>query len=178
MRIISGLYKGRDIEGFDIVGTRPTMNRVKESLFAMIQAYLSNAIVLDLFAGSGNLGIEALSQGARHAYLVDHNKEAVKVIKNNISKLKITDATIICDDYLKALMFFKQQQIKFDVIFLDPPYQDNLLNEAIAFIEKNNLLIEGGILICESDSVHNVLCSYSVFKKRIYSDKKIVIYKK
>ena len=87
MKIISGKYKGRNLQGFDIIGTRPTMDRVKESLFAMIQTWLNDAVVLDLFAGSGNLGIEALSQGAKYAYLVDKNRKAYRVIQNRISKL-------------------------------------------------------------------------------------------
>ena len=80
MRVISGKLKGRKIEGFDLDGTRPTMERVKESLFAMIQDKLDGAVVLDLFAGSGNLGIEAISQGAKKAILVDYNIKAIKVI--------------------------------------------------------------------------------------------------
>ena len=79
MKIISGKYKGRVLEGFDIAGTRPTMDRVKESLFAMIQSYLEDATVLDLFAGSGNLGIEALSEGAKEIYLVDKNKKSCQI---------------------------------------------------------------------------------------------------
>ena len=85
MKIISGKYKGRNIEGFDIVGTRPTMDRVKESLFATIQNYIDESIVLDLFSGSGNLGLEALSEGAKYAYLVDYNHKAVKTINKNFS---------------------------------------------------------------------------------------------
>ena len=81
MKIISGKYKGRVLKGFDITGTRPTMDRVKESLFGTIQRYVPGSVVLDLFAGSGNLGIEALSEGASFAYLVDSNSKAIKVIK-------------------------------------------------------------------------------------------------
>ena len=84
MKIISGKYKGRVLEGFDINGTRPTMDRVKESLFGTIQNYVPNSIVLDLFSGSGNLGIEALSEGAKYAYLVDSNSKAINIIKKNI----------------------------------------------------------------------------------------------
>lgn len=88
MRVISGKYKGRNIKGFDIIGTRPTMDRVKESLFATINNKLKNSVILDLFAGSGNLGIEALSNGSVEAYFVDNNKVAIKVIKDNIRDLK------------------------------------------------------------------------------------------
>ena len=81
MKVISGIYKGRVLEGFTIDGTRPTMDRVKESLFAMLQNYITGSVVLDLFSGSGNLGIEALSEGASYAYLVDSNRKATKVIE-------------------------------------------------------------------------------------------------
>ena len=89
MKIISGKYKGRKLDGFDIDGTRPTMDRVKESLFAIIQNYISESIVLDLFAGSGNLGIEALSEGAKYAYLVDKNIKCIKTIENNIKIIPV-----------------------------------------------------------------------------------------
>ena len=94
MKIISGIYKGRNLDGYDLQGTRPTMERVKESLFATIQNYIDDSIVLDLFSGSGNLGIEALSQGAKYAYLVDANFKATNVIKNNISKIGINDCEV------------------------------------------------------------------------------------
>ena len=90
MRVISGLYKGRNIDGFDIDGTRPTQDRVKESLFGSIQDYIEDSVVLDLFSGSGNLGIEALSNGAKECYFVDNNKEAIKVINSNLSKIGIS----------------------------------------------------------------------------------------
>ena len=105
MKIISGKYKGRNIEGHNLDGTRPTMERVKESLFAIIQNNLNNSIVLDLFAGSGNLGIEALSEGASFAYLVDYNIKAFKIIKKNIEIINITNAEVLNFDYLKALKY-------------------------------------------------------------------------
>ncbi len=123
MKIISGKYKGRVLEGFDIDGTRPTMDRVKESLFAMIQEYILDSVVLDLFSGSGNLGIEALSEGAKFSYLVDDNYRANQVIKNNIHKIGIVDAEIIKMDYRNALEYLFHKHIKLDIIFLDPPYQ-------------------------------------------------------
>ena len=85
MRVISGLYKGRILDGFDIDGTRPTQDRVKESLFGSIQDYIEDSVVLDLFAGSGNLGIEALSNGAKECYFVDNNKIAINTINNNLN---------------------------------------------------------------------------------------------
>ena len=89
MRVISGKYKGRVLEGFELKGTRPTMDRVKESLFATIQNNVKNSVVLDLFAGSGQLGIEAISNGANICYFIDNNKEVIKVLNQNISNLNI-----------------------------------------------------------------------------------------
>ena len=83
MRIISGKYKGKKLKGFNIEGTRPTMDRVKESLFGMIQTYIPGSIVLDLFAGSGALGLEAISNGAKKCYLIDNNQIAIQTIKEN-----------------------------------------------------------------------------------------------
>ena len=98
MKIISGLYKGRTLKGYNLDGTRPTMDRVKESLFAMIQNNISNSLILDLFSGSGNLGIEALSNGASYAYLVDKNPKAVKTINDNIKDLNIFNAKVLNSD--------------------------------------------------------------------------------
>ena len=103
MKIISGKYKGRNLLGFDIDGTRPTMDRVKESLFATIQNYLANSTILDLFSGSGNLGIEALSEGASYAYLVDSNHKAIDTIKKNINTINIDNVDVLNMDYKQAL---------------------------------------------------------------------------
>ena len=142
MKIISGKYKGRKLDGFDIDGTRPTMDRVKESLFAIIQNYISESIVLDLFAGSGNLGIEALSEGAKYAYLVDKNIKCIKTIKKNVNNIGIENVKIIHNDYRKVL---KDINKKFDLIFLDPPYKTNCIEESIKLIDEYNLLNDNGI---------------------------------
>lgn len=177
MRINSGKYKGRVIEGFTLEGTRPTMERVKESLFAMLQNVIDSAVVLDLFAGSGNLGIEALSEGASYAYFVDNNKKAIKTIENNLKKLNINNATIILDDYQKAL---KKIDKKIDIVFLDPPYKTNYIEKSISEIEKNNILNIGGLIVCESDTINKIIFpeKYQVVKEKKYGDKFIVIIKK
>lgn len=177
MRINSGKYKGRIIEGFTLEGTRPTMERVKESLFAMLQNEVKEAIVIDLFAGSGNLGIEALSEGASYAYFVDNNKKAIKTIENNLKKLNINNATIILDDYQKAL---KKIDKKIDIVFLDPPYKTNYIETSINEIEKNNILNIDGLIVCESDAIDKIIFpeKYQVVKEKKYGDKFIVIIKK
>ena len=133
MRVISGIYKGRNLNGFDIEGTRPTMDRVKESMFASIQSYIKDSVVLDLFAGSGSLGIEALSNGCSICYFVDNNKIAIDTINKNT--FDINNKVILNKDYKSALEYFKNNNIKFDLILLDPPYKNNLLNDAIKYIE-------------------------------------------
>ena len=108
MKIISGLYKGKEIKGYDIIGTRPTMNRVKESLFAMIQNYTKEAIVLDLFSGTGNYGIEAFSNGSKFVYCNDLNPKCTKVIKDNLNNCKIeSNYEILNLDYNKCLDYLK-----------------------------------------------------------------------
>ncbi len=177
MKVISGLYKGRKIEGFDIDGTRPTMDRVKESLFAMIQDYVKDGVVLDLFAGSGNLAIEALSEQANFAYLVDNNKKAIEMIKKNIKNININNCEVIYSDYRQALKSFTKGQ--FDVIFLDPPYKTNFIEESLKIIDESNLLKDNGIIVCESDGLDKIVYSdrYKSFKEKKYGDKWVVILK-
>ena len=180
MKIITGKYKGRKIDGFTLPGTRPTMDRVKESLFAMIQNNISESIVLDLFSGSGNLGIEALSEGAKEAFLVDNNYHAIQMIKKNMKELNISNATFLYMDYQKALDYFKNNKNTFDLIFLDPPYQTNYIEKSINLIEKNELLNNDGIIICESDSLEKIKYSnvWKNVKEKKYGDKYIVLLQK
>lgn len=179
MKVISGIYKGRKIEGYDINGTRPTMDRVKESLFATIQDYLNDSIILDLFSGSGNLGIEALSQGAKYAYLVDSNPKAIKTIKTNISNIGINNCEIINMDYLKAIRYLAEKVEKLDLVFLDPPYQTNYIEKSINLITKLNILSEEGLIICESDSFDRIIFpeNYQIIKDKKYGDKWVAILK-
>ena len=117
LKIISGKYRGLTFDGDNIVGTRPTMNRVKESVFGMIQNHLKNSVCLDLFAGSGNLGLEALSNGAKTVYFVDHNKIATDTIVKNIKKLRILENYYIFNEdyesFLKECIVNKNNLILF-----------------------------------------------------------------
>ena len=178
MKIISGKYKGRNLEGHNLDGTRPTMERVKESLFAIIQNHVDEAVVLDLFSGSGNLGIEALSEGASYAYLVDFNKKAADTIKKNLNTIGIKEAEVINLDYKKALNYLKDKKI--DLIFLDPPYKTDFIEQSIKLIDEYNMLNEDGLIICENDSLDKIVYpdNYEVVKDRKYGDKWVVILKK
>lgn len=180
MKIISGKYKGRILKGFDINGTRPTMERVKESVFAMIQDYVKDAIILDLYAGSGNLGIEAISNGAKKAYLVDNNKIAINIIKDNIKTLNIDNTIIDMVDANYALDNFIGKDIKFDVVFLDPPYHTDELEKALSKINDNvKLLSNDAVIVCETEIKidYEKYDNLMIYKTRNYGKKCVNILK-
>ncbi len=175
MRVISGIYKGRQLKGYTLKGTRPTMDRVKESLFDILGDKVEKSVCLDLFAGSGNLGIEALSRGAKFGYFVDREYMAYKTIKDNLSLLNILNAEVLNMDYLKALE--RLNTIKFDIIFLDPPYKSDYLEKAVRKISDLRLLNDKGIVVLESDDI-NKLYYNDYFREvvtRKYGDKYIRI---
>ena len=181
MRVISGYLKGRVIKGHDIVGTRPTMSRVKESIFASIQDYTKDSIVLDLFAGTGSLGIDAISNNSKYCYFIDNNKIAINTIKDNLKSLDINNKSkIIHTDYKKSLKYFNDNNIKFDLIFIDPPYNYKNINDIINIITKYNILNKDGLLILEF-KYDNIIINeeiYTLHKFKKYGDKFISIYKK
>lgn len=177
MRVISGKYKGIKLEGFDINGTRPTMDRVKESMFAMIQDKIKDSVCLDLFAGSGSLGIEAISNGASICYFVDKGKQITKILNTNLLKIH-SDYKLIIDDYKNALKKFKDEKVNFDLIFLDPPYKENLINDVLKFIYVNNLLKDNGLIICEYEGEIINFENYNLIKHKKYGTKHISIFSK
>ncbi len=123
LRIIAGTYRGRRIEAPEGKDTRPTLDRVRENLFNMLQGQCPGARVLDLFAGSGALSLEALSRGAEAAVLCDHDRQAVRVIGQNIRTLRAEEKTrVLACDWQKAVSLLKTEGARFDLIFLDPPY--------------------------------------------------------
>lgn len=174
MRVISGKYKGKKLEGFDIEGTRPTMDRIKESLFGMIQNKVNDSICLDLFAGSGSLGIESLSNGCKYCYFVDNSKEILQILNNNLKDIE--NNKILSMDYKNALNELKNT--KFDIIFLDPPYKLNLINESLNLIYKYDLLREDGIIVCEYENENIEFDKYKIIKEKKYGNKNIRIYEK
>lgn len=181
MKIISGKYKGRILKGFDIKGTRPTMDRVKESVFAMIQDYISASTILDLYSGTGNLAIEALSNGSKYAYLVDNNKVAIDTINKNINNLNIKNVNIIKGDATSILKDFIKKEIKFDIIFLDPPYNTNELDKVLNIINNNlNILHDNAIIVCETELKidYTKYDNLSIYKTKKYGLKTVTILKK
>lgn len=177
MRVISGIYKHIKLDGYDIDVIRPTMDKVKESMFAMIYEYVNNALCLDLFSGTGSLGIEALSNGAKEVYFVDNNKKSLDITRSNINKLK-TDKIVhtILSDYMSILKKFRDEGIKFDIIFLDPPYKLNLINDCLNKIVEYNLLSKNGIVICEYEGELVDNDTLELIKNKKYGSKNVKIY--
>ena len=181
MRVISGYLKGRNLEGYNTPGTRPTMDRVKESMFASIQNDIDSKVVLDLFCGSGSLGIEAISMGASKCYFVDNNREILKYLNKNINNLNIKDKSIvIAKDYKEALLYFKDHNIKFNIILVDAPYKMEVMEEIINLVNKYDLLEESGLLVLEFsfDKLHDNYNNLKLIKTKKYNDKFVYIYRK
>lgn len=141
MRVISGKSRGKKLVSLEGDNTRPTLDRVKEALFNKIQFYVQDAVVLDLFAGSGALGVEALSRGAKEVVFCDKVPDTIKVIKQNVTATNNLDKSIIINkDYNDLLKNVSNK--KFDIVFLDPPYKTNLAIESLQKIVMSNLLTE------------------------------------
>lgn len=152
MRIITGSARGIQLDAPDGMTTRPTADRVKEALFSMIQFDIEGRRVLDLFAGSGQLGLEALSRGASSAVFIDSSREAVDIILKNAAKTKLKERCRVAvydfESYLKGGSFSE----KFDIIFLDPPYNTDAMARALSLILDSGALREGGTIVCETDT--------------------------
>ena len=147
MRVISGKARGVLLKTPDGMQTRPTADRVKEALFSIIQFELPGAKVLDLFGGTGQLGIEAISRGAREAVFVDAREEACRLIRENLKRAKMEqEARVVRADYLEYL---KRCRESFDIILLDPPYAEVFLENSLKMIAEIDILQSGGIIVSE-----------------------------
>lgn len=149
MRVIAGTAKGTKLNSIDDISTRPTLDRVKEPLFSIIQNNIVESNVLDLFAGSGALGIESLSRGAKHCTFCDKSYKSIQMLKENIQKVRMQEkSTILNIDYKKCL---EEQKEKFDIIFIDPPYKMDIAIDSVKRIIELELLAKDGIIIIETD---------------------------
>lgn len=179
MRIISGFLKGKKVEGYHIDGTRPTMDRVKESVFGSIQNVVPSSVVLDLFAGSGSLGLEAISNGAGKAYFVDNNKEVIRTLKKTVSDFSILNKCVLLEkDYKEAISYFVKNDIKFDIVFLDPPYKMECIEEILETITKEKILTKNAVVVCEyqKDKLKENYGNLQLVKSKKYGDKFVNIY--
>lgn len=167
IRIISGRWRGRKLTVLAKPGLRPTTDRVKETLFNWLMPSISQAKCLDLFAGSGSLGFEALSRAAASCTFVEYDNDAAMQIKQNISLLKADNATIVKTD---ALSFLKQKpEHGFDIIFIDPPFRKDLLNEVFELIDKNQWLNQNGLIYIENEkelSVSKIPLTWYLYREK------------
>ena len=148
MRVISGTARGRRLKELPGLDTRPTTDKVKESVFNIIQFDIEGRRVLDLFGGTGQMGIEALSRGAKSAVFVDLSPAAAGIIRQNLATVGFTDSARVIQSDWRA--FVSGCREKFDLIFLDPPYQGSMLENALETIAAIDILSEHGIIVCES----------------------------
>lgn len=181
MRIITGKYRGRKIQSPKHEGVRPTIDRVKESLFNIISQDICGATVLDLFGGTGALGLECVSRGAEKVYIVDSDKDSFNLIKAN-AKNMTEDISITLMDYNIALLNFSKKGIKFDLIFLDPPYASKFAEFALDKIQEYDLLKDDGKIVWESllklEKPQKYDCKYEQIDNRTYGEIELTIYKK
>lgn len=181
MRIIAGTAKGRTLKTLKGLETRPTLERVREAVFNTLKEKVSGAKMLDLFAGSGAMGIEALSRGATYCYFNDQNKKACQIIKENLQKCNFMERSkVFAMDGLKLLVYLqKKDLIKFDMIYLDPPYLSSDYAIYLQKLEESGLLAKNCIIIAESRKTLNLADEYQrlrLDKKRDYGDTAIWYY--
>ena len=149
MRIITGKARGIRLETLEGLETRPTSERSKEAIFSMLQFNIAGSEVLDLFAGSAQMGLEALSRGASSAVMVDQNKDAIRIMEENALKTKLfPQCKIWRSDYMDYIR--RNHGEAFDIIFLDPPYAGELLEKSLKYIDEGEILAPDGIIVAES----------------------------
>lgn len=177
MRVISG--KARSVSLVTVKGmdTRPTTDRIKETLFNMIQYDIPNSYFLDLFSGSGAIGIEALSRGAKSAYFVENNRAAINCIKENLKKCRLEeDAKVLALDFHSALIQLEKQNIRFDIVFMDPPYNKGLEKEVLIFLSKSDLIDKDSVIIVEASLETElddaILLGFEIIKEKKYKTNK------
>jgi 16S rRNA (guanine(966)-N(2))-methyltransferase RsmD len=177
MIITGGSCKGQKINTVKSREVRPTSSKIRESIFSMIYSSITNAVMLDLFAGSGIVGLEALSRGADKIYFVEKNPLVFKTLKENINKFDF-DTEVILSDALTALDKFKN--VKFDIIFVDPPYASGLIEPVLKKIKNNQLINNDGLIIIEhspdvefTNTVNDL--NFEIVKEKKYGDTSVTI---
>ena len=181
MRIIAGRARGRKLIPPATMETRPTLDRVKEAMFSTIQNYLLDAVVIDVFAGTGSLGLEAASRGAKEVYLVDKSAVTFPLLKENIKNLKFEDFCFPLNmDSYEVLRNLAKKGKVMDVISIDPPYCREMIPETIKIVKKNNMLAEDGIIVTKIDSIEEIYEGYEdikLFRSKKYGNTTVCYYK-
>ncbi|WP_102347049.1 16S rRNA (guanine(966)-N(2))-methyltransferase RsmD [Bacillus sp. Marseille-P3661] len=178
MRVIAGTCKGRPLKAVPGTTTRPTTDKIKESLFNMIGPFFDGGLGLDLFGGSGGLGIEGLSRGLDKVIFVDKDRKAVDIIRHNIELCRFTDQTeVYCNEAVRALKAIAKRDLQFSHIFLDPPYKLNVLEDIIKMIDDTNMLTSDGIIVTEYGTEMDLpdkIGSLQLFRKEIYGNTTVI----
>ena len=170
MQIITGKYRARKLVAVDSLDTRPTLARVKESVFNLIADRIESSVVLDLFAGSGSYGAECISRGAESVYFVDQSEKAINTIKKNTQKMN-EKFEIIKSSFSDALNSFERRNLKFDLVFLDPPYDSDFAMKSLEILAKKDLLNNQATIVVEhklANDLQNLPECYIIKKSRKY----------
>jgi len=183
MRIIAGTLKGRKIVSAPLGNLRPTLGRVKETLFAILENYcsLEEAHILDIFAGTGNLGFEALSRGAHAVTFIEEHPGSLKLVEQNASLLQVQNrVTILRNDCFHGITLLANRKNTFDVILMDPPFRKDYLNRILAESDIARLLKPRGILFCETEKKHELRLpeGWSLLRERKIADSCLYFLKK
>lgn len=180
MRVISGSAKGRPLKAVPGTGTRPTTDKVKEAVFSMIGPYFDGGQVLDLFAGTGGLSIEALSRGMDRAVLTDMDKKAIDTIRHNLQATGLSDrAEVYRNDALRAIKALSKREAQFDLVFVDPPYKLKIIGELLEQLQQDGMLAEGARVVVEHDAEdrhEETYGSLEQVRRAEYGDTAITIY--
>lgn len=170
MRIISGTARGTKLYTLEGKNTRPTLDRVKESFFNIIQNKIQDSIFLDLFSGSGAIGLEAASRGAQKSILCDNSKDAINIIKKNIEKTHLENKVKIYNKDFKDLLINEIEKI--DIVYIDPPYKTDYIFESLKILTTKNILKEDGLIILETDEKDRILKQIENFKLEVIDQRK------
>jgi len=176
MRVITGSARAVKLFSPQGLTVRPTSERVKEAVFSIIQFDIESRKVLDLFAGSGQMGIEALSRGASHAVFIDTNPDSINTVKANLKKTKLADKASVLSG--EALSYLKSSQEFFDIAFVDPPYNDGIYIDTLALLVKR--MNKGGTILCEApykEELPKTVEDFTLIKEYHYSHTKIALYR-
>lgn len=183
MRVIAGTAKRLQLKTVKGDNTRPTTDRIKETLFNMLQNDIEGCIFLDLFSGSGAIGIEALSRGAKEAVFVENNKEAINCIKENLIFTKLVNSGIVMSyDVMTAISMLEGRNAKFDIVFMDPPYNKEIEKEVLDRLKQSEIIDSDTMIIVEAslNTSFSYLrdMGYELFKEKKYkTNKHMFIYK-
>jgi 16S rRNA (guanine966-N2)-methyltransferase len=181
MRIIAGKARGRKLIPPATMETRPTLDRVKEAMFSSIYGYIQDSVVIDVFAGTGSLGLEAASRGAKEVYLIDKSLVTFPLLKENVKNLKFEDLCIPLNmDSYEALNLLANKGKVFDLIFIDPPYCKEMIPEAMRIVKEKNLLKKDGIIVTKIDSIEEIYPGYkdiALIKSKKYGNTTVCYYK-